>query len=123
MTKQIKKIYISKAILLTTSILAILSIYIFNTNQLIEPLNKLRITPKMSNEQAPNALANQQALATYNTVEDNEIVDESILSIDALRKMLFPEDDVAWAWAKVDIDRLQTELYIFIWRKKLNVVV
>jgi len=110
MTKQIKKIYISKAILLTTSILAILSIYIFNTNQLIEPLNKLRITPKMSNEQAPNALANQQALATYNTVEDNEIVDESILSIDALRKMLFPEDDVAWAWAKVDIDRLQTEM-------------
>ena len=110
MKKQIKKTDMGKAILLTTSVLAVSAIYMLNTDPAIELHSDVITTPQLSNEQTPKALISQQTEETPIVVVDRPILDKIAHSMDSLKKMLFPEDDAAWAWAKVDIDGLQREM-------------
>jgi len=114
MKKQIKKTYMGKAILFTASILVVSAIYTLSPDQPLEQQDYSHSSPQASHELVPNALASQPTIETShsnnNPSGDSTMLDNNALSIDSLKKMLFPEGDPAWAWAKVDIDRLQTEM-------------
>ncbi|MFT7372966.1 MAG: hypothetical protein ACI9T9_001660 [Oleiphilaceae bacterium] len=114
MKKQLKKTYMGKAILLTTSMLAVSAIYTLSINQALEPQDNSQTLPQANIEQMPKIIVNQQTVVTSNKATkssaDSTMLDNNALSIDSLKKMLFPEGDPAWAWAKVDIDRLQSEM-------------
>jgi len=117
MNKQIKKINMGKAVLITMSILAVSALYLWNSGHPIEPQNYSQTTPHIDNEsseQTSNTLANQQisnkTSNNNNSLGDSTMLDNNALSMNSLKKMLFPEGDPAWAWAKVDIARLQREM-------------
>jgi|GEM_PF-1175266 len=116
MKKQIKKTYMGKALLLTTSMLAVSAIYILSPDQSLAPQNASLTSPtspQANIEQAPNTLTSQQTLEipnNNNSSADSAMLDNNALSMESLKRMLFPEGDPAWAWAKVDIDRLQSEM-------------
>ena len=103
-----------KAILLTTSLIAVSAIYIFNINKPLEPQDNSQASTHKSTEQFPKEIQNQQELKTTRkapkATENSTTLEINTLSIDSLKKLLFPEGDPAWAWAKVDIDRLQDEM-------------
>jgi len=42
--------------------------------------------------------------------EEESLMDYASMSIDALKKILFPSDDPAWKWAQVDMDELRDEM-------------
>jgi len=113
MKKQIKKTYMGKAILVTTSILAVSALYIWNPEQPLDPQSYSHTTPHLSDKQPPITLASQQIpkiTSNNNNSGDSTMLDNNALSMDSLKKMLFPEGDPAWSWAKVDINRLQKEM-------------
>ena len=113
MKKQIKNKYMGNAIILSSSILAISTVLILNADKAPVPPQILpaQTTPNIEREPQTDAENTTLEVAkNKQSTDDSTMLDTNSLSIDSLKKMLFPEGDPAWAWAKVDIERLQSEM-------------